>query len=103
MTRHMALPHTMTVTRLSTSGTNKELYTSRPDVACFLQPAVDTFVEGQPSTITKGRRCFVDFASNVKLKDKVTIDGDVYTVAGSMDRSYGSWPHRVLRLEELSK
>lgn len=93
------LPHTMTVERLSTSG-NKELYTARPDVQCFLQPVDDVKAQSEGGAFAKARQCFVPFDANVKLKDRVTIDGVKFNVAGERTHQYGSWPHRVLRLME---
>lgn len=98
----MSLPHTMSVERLGASGANKELYTSRPDVACFLQPDLPTetaaAIGGQ---FTKPNRCFVDYYANVKVKDRATIDGITYNVSGSREHRYGSWPHKVLTLEAI--
>lgn len=97
----MNLPHTMQVERLGTTTALKETYTSRPDVACFLQPAAERFglsTEGQ--VFSKNARCYVDYAANVKGKDRVTINGKRYTVAGERTHQYGTWPHRVLSLEE---
>lgn len=96
----MPLPHTMTVTRLSASGTNKELYGSVGSLACFLQPASEAMrdISGD-STFSKTYQCYVDFAANVQVKDRVTIDGDVYNVMGERAHQYGTWPHRVLVLE----
>lgn len=96
----MTLPHTMSIERLGTTSANKETYTSRPDIKCFLQPAIDTEGDtGQASTMAKASRCFVDYAANVKVKDRVTIDGVKYNVSGEVSHQYGSWPHRVLTLQ----
>lgn len=98
----MALPHTMSIERLGTSGANKEAYTSRPDIKCFLQPAMDADGDtGSGSAFAKASRCFVDYAANVKVKDRVQIDGVKYNVSGETSHQYGSWPHRVLTLQAI--
>lgn len=96
----MPLPHSMTVTRLSASGTNKELYGAvGTAIACWVQPADSEMMEAQGATFSKTFRCFVDYAANVKVKDRVTIGGNVYNVQGERTHQYGTWPHRVLTLE----
>lgn len=99
----MPLPHSMTVTRLSTSGTNKEVYSQvATGVACFVQPASAEKLAGFEATFTKGFVCYVDLNANVRTKDKVIIDAKLYTVKGEREHEYGSsWPHRVLGLEQL--
>lgn len=99
----MDLPHTMTVERLVSSGAIKEAYTVRPgSIACFLQPVAPqeagAVVGGQ---FTKGYRCFIDYDSNVKTKDRVTINGSKYNVSGLTEHQYGTWPHKVLSLEAI--
>lgn len=92
----------MSVERLGTSGLNKERYTSRPNVACFLQPMADADTDtGQGSTFTKAYRAFVDFDSNVKVKDRVQIGDQKYNVSGETTHQYGTWPHRVLTLQAI--
>jgi hypothetical protein len=99
----MNLPHSMTVERLVANGAIKEAYSSRPGtIACFLQPELP--VENQAAIggqMTKSSRCFVDYTANVKPKDRVTIDGKKYNVAGVREHQYGSWPHKVLSLEAI--
>jgi hypothetical protein len=98
----MDLPHTMSVERLSTASAAKEGYTPRDDVACFLQPAGDAETDtGQAQAFTKPNRCFVDFAANVKVKDRVTISGQRYNVSGMIEHAYGVWPHKVLTLQTI--
>lgn len=99
---HMPLPHTMNIERLGSSGANKEVFTSRPSISCFLQPAMDAESDtGQGSVFAKGSRCFVEYAANVKVKDRVEIDGKKYNVSGETSHQYGSWPHRVLTLQAI--
>lgn len=98
----MTLPHTMVVTRLSTSSAHKESYTTRPDVSCFLQPATETdtqLTEAQP--MGKTSKAYVEFTANVKVKDRVTVNGVTYNVSGSREHQYGTFPHKVLILTEL--
>ena len=96
----MTLPHTMSIERLGTSGANKEVFTSRPDIRCFLQPNTDAEANsGSADAMSKASRCFVDYAANVKVKDRVTINGVKYNVSGETSHQYGSWPHKVLTLQ----
>jgi SPP1 family predicted phage head-tail adaptor len=94
----------MSVERLATSGTNanKELYTPRPDVKCFLQPALEVETPNATgSTFTKSSRAFIDYDTNVKPKDRVTINGQKYNVSGMREHQYGTWPHKVVTLEAI--
>lgn len=98
------LPHTMTVERLTASGTIKEAYVARPGtIKCWLQPAlaIDT-ASGMGGQMTKGSRCFVDYSANVKNKDRITIDGVRYNVSGMTEHQYGDWPHKVLSVEAVN-
>lgn len=99
----MDLPHTMSVERLATtSGSHKEQYTPRPDVACFLQPELPADnAAAMGGQMTKSSRCYVDFNANVKVKDRVAINGKRYNVAGMREHGYGGWPHKVLSLEAI--
>lgn len=100
----MDLPHSLTVERLAANGAIKEAYAAVGSaIACFLQPELPTentaAVGGQ---MTKSWRCFVAYAADVQPKDRVTIDGDKYNVAGVRKHNYGdSWPHKVLSLEAI--
>lgn len=99
----MVLPHSMTVQRLTSVGTVRESYTDRPDpVACFLQPATDANAPGDAGVISQGSRAYIAFASDVRNKDRVTINGNQYQVSGVVEHPYGqSWPHKVLQLNKL--
>ena len=97
------MPHTLTVERLVANGAIKEAYSARPgSIACFLQPiAPQELGAAVAGEFTKGYRCYVDYESNVKPKDRVTIDGTKYSVSGMTEHRYGSWPHKVLSLEAI--
>ena len=100
----MPLPHSMTVTRLTQSGVNKEVYTQvAVGIKCFVQPASpDKLAAFGDATFTKGFVCYIDHDANVRVKDKLLIGDKLDTVKGEYERGYGtSWPHRVLGLEQL--
>ena len=100
---HMPLPHTMTVERLAATTSKKEGYQDRPgSIACFLQPAMDAETDtGNGSTFTKANRCFIDYTSDVRTKDRVEIGGQKYNVSGMTEHAYGTWPHKVLTLQSI--
>lgn len=100
----MPLPHTMTVERLDGEADSiRESYEAvAGTIACFKQPELP--IDNQAAMggqMTKSWRCYVDFDADVQDKDRVTIDGDKYNVAGVREHNYGTWPHRVLSLEAI--
>jgi len=99
---NMPLPHSLTVERLAADA-HKETYQAVGSaIPCFLQPANSVEVQApMGDAFTKSYRCFVDFAANVKVKDRVDIDGQKFNVMGLTQHEYGTWPHKVLALEAI--
>lgn len=90
------LPHAASISRLGQdAGLNTQSFSIISEgVSCFLQPldAEESVMTGL--AVGQGFRCYFDTSADIKVSDKVVIDGQEYRVNGLNNYNYGYHPHK---------
>lgn len=96
----MTYPHTATIQRTAKVGTMYS-FAEVGTTNCFLQPLDSVAAESYGIQFVKGSSCYVPYTTDVRVGDRLIIDGGTYGVKGMRSHSYGTLTHRKLALEEV--
>jgi len=94
----MNFPHSATIQRSALVGT-KYLFATVGTTDCFVQPINAEEVQLYGIVFSKGFGCYLPFATDVQIGDRLTHNGQTYGIKGINAYNYGRLRHKKAMLE----